>query len=286
MSSAAEKAVKAATATTTTLPGRGPAPTAQSNNGTGYSSELNKMLSANGVTATTDTAPAASTDDPPVLVRTPHYSGSSMTDQPQKISVSTLQKQFYSMNEDQLKKLQKRLYDGGFYDDNVTEKDIAYGAHDDDSFDAYTKALKRAANYLQADNEVSFDEVVDDAAKHRAVNAGKSKTVKEPFLPVISDTQTLKDTVKKVSTIVAGQYLPDSVLDQIWQDYQAQEYNNAATKYQAGQTGNAAVLTEMPAFQDFAASEVREKDPTKAGAQDLASRASVFQKLLDDNRSS
>lgn len=286
MASAAEKAVRASQSTTTTLP---PQAAAQSNplaSAAGVSPELNQKLAALGVTTTGDDTPVANTDDPPVLVRTPHYSGSSMTDQPQKLSLSTMQKQFYNMSEDDVKKLQQRLLDGGFYDSSTTAKDISFGSHDDDTFDAYTKALKRAANYLQADNEVSVDEVIDDAVKHAASNTGKSKAQTQAFLPVISDTESLKDTVKQVSSIVAGQYLPDSVLDQIWQEYQQREYQNQAAKYQADVTGGTAVTTQLPEFKDFAASEVRAQDPTKAGAQDLANRAAVFQKLLDSNRSS
>jgi hypothetical protein len=186
-----------------------------------------------------------------------------------------MEAELYRMSDKELRALQERLERAGL----LTKGQYGKGIPDEETLTAYQTVLTRAANYYKAGNQVTLDEVID--ASIRAYEEDPERGPKrEPFIARLADPMQLKEAVRKVSSIVAGENLPDSVLESIWMQYRAEQYREQRQEYDMRISGTSGSVDQLAPFETYATAKVRAAAPEKAGAQDLAARASEFFELL------
>jgi hypothetical protein len=185
-------------------------------------------------------------------------------------TTNTLSAEFgklYAMNDAGLKRLQNMLFDAGFYG-SAPKGAIRFGTVDEYTEIAYQNALKLSASYLQAGVEKSVEDIAFDRKNHPAAEEPNA------FHAVYMDPEQLKAAVRETASIVAGENLPDNVMDQIWQEYQSRKVANQRAQHE-GQS-----YTDVGSLQDFATAKIGEIAPEKVAAQGLAEKAQEFYSML------
>lgn len=80
-------------------------------------------------------------------------------------TVGDLLEEFWALDDKDLIKLQERLFAGGFYGPEAEAEDIAWGTHDEPSFQAWSLVVQRAARFNAAGRDITTDDVMALAAQ-------------------------------------------------------------------------------------------------------------------------
>ena len=93
--------------------------------------------------------------------------------------VGDLLQEFYELDRQELIELQERLFAGGFYGQDAEVDDVAWGEHDEVSFDAWTLVVLRAARFNAAGRDITTDDVMQMAAESANLSgdAGQERKV-------------------------------------------------------------------------------------------------------------
>lgn len=246
-------------------------------------SEISKIL---GVDLGGGLNPTANPNDPRIMVtKAPSKSPFSTTTKglnPAKYgtykSASQLQQGLFKMSDAELRKLQERLYQGGFYGAQTSRADIDWGNVDETTLAAYNVLLTRAANFGLAGVSVTLDEVLAKAGKGGGGPKGEKK---QPFNPQLADPDDLKLVFRIASTAVLGRAVDDAELEQLAVTYRQRQLEALQTNYDMTSAEQAGQLATVPDPQTYAQNEMWRTRPGEAGARELRGYMDEFVGLLD-----
>jgi len=190
-------------------------------------------------------------------------------------TVGNFKKEYYRKPPGELGQLKRRLWEAGMYDASVNWEDIRQNDYDDDTRDAWGRALGRAAAFYDAGRKLTVDEVIEmarqDAMTEEERLSGKRSTTSGPPRDRLSVRLTHPDDIKteamKVSAKILGRGWSEDQLNRFVATFQSME--RAAQAQQYGATGEAGgTYTAAPDMATAAENEARRQDPVAAGATD------------------
>ncbi len=219
-------------------------------------------------------------DDPVVIVSrtTPNpdqFGPGSPLNVPQRKKMSEALKDFYRLKGNDLVRMQARLFRAGFYPGDVDFDDIDAGNHDEDTYKAYERAVGRAAQFSDAGEDVSLDDILDKPSPKAgaAARAGRERG------PVkLTNPDDIIRGVEKIAREAVGHKLTDAqraAAVTTWQQLERQ-YSSAL---EAGMGGGEVVAP--PEFSTFAEDFAEKADPQGAFRQDAIEGMNEFYDLLD-----
>lgn len=166
---------------------------------------------------------------------------------------------FYRRKGNDLVQLQAQLYRAGFYSGDVALDDIDFGNHDEDSFNAFKRAVGRAANFAQAGESTSLADILKTVSK--PVATGRAGSGGRGSATVLTNPADIVRMVEKIAKDVTGHKLTDDQRQRAVAVWQSQERG-----YAAGVEGGGTVV-KPPDFDTFAENFAKQEDPQGAFRQ-------------------
>lgn len=217
-----------------------------------------------------------------VNLREPWVGGSEGTDEDETDTVGNYKKDYYRRAPGELSTLKRRLWEGGFYDQSIDWEDIRQGDYDDETRDAWHRAVKRAAAFYDSGKKLTVDDVIDMAAEgltdeERASGKHKGSKGRPGLSVVLTHPDDIKTQAMKVSARVLGKGWSEDQLNRFVATFQAMERSAQANEYAAtGQAGG--TFTKAPDIETAVAKEARASDPVAAGATDYVNAYNMILK--------
>lgn len=194
---------------------------------------------------------------------------------PQKKTISDALADFYRKRGGELADLKVKLFQAGFYPGDVELDDIDFEDHDDESFNAYKRAVGRAAAYAEAGEAVSLDEVLAKVRPRAAKDGGKGR---EQGPVTLSHPDDIIRGVEGIARKVMGRKLRPEERGSLVAMWHALEsgYQNAVDAAAPGQ-----LITKPPEFATFAEQQAEQLDPAGASEMRTLGVVNPFFDLLD-----
>ena len=258
-------------------------------------SELNNFLSENGITLEGATASSTevSDDDMPLVIgrrktKKIRVEGKGWIDAPpgdvtpglqtmdeetaETDTVRNARKSLYRKPPGELRDLQRRLWEGGFYDTSLSWEDIRQNDYDMDTEQAWDRAIKRAAAFYDADRELTVDEVIDMARLNQseAEKAGKGRSGgagRAPLTVQLTHPEDIRTAAMKISRNTLGRGWSEDQISRFVATYQSMERAAQTSQYGAAQGGG--TTTREMSLESAVEAEARKGDPVAAGATDM-----------------
>jgi hypothetical protein len=200
-------------------------------------------------------------------------------------TVGNYKKDYYRKAPGELGPLKRRLWEGGFYDASISWEDVRQNDYDEETNQAWARAVKRAAAFYDAGKKLTVDEVIDMAAanmsdEEKASGKRSGSGQGRPGLSVeLTHPDDIKTTAMKVSARTLGKGWSDDQLNRFVATFQAMERSQQANQYAAtGQGGG--TYTGAPNMEAQIEKEARRQDPVAAGATDYVNAYSMIIKAF------
>ena len=205
---------------------------------------------------------------------------------------SELEKQFYSMADEDLPELQRRLWAGGFYPPGANPDEIVLGDRDLYSEKAWQNALTRAGKFLAAGRKLTLDEVIDmganleGAGKARGGGAGGGAGGgRAPLVTELANPEDLKYYAQRTAVATLGRGLKPDELERFVASFHGSQQASQAQAYGAGGSGGpGGTVVGAPSPAAAAESFARQAAPVEAGAHDAVKVFDSMSKLLGGKR--
>lgn len=194
-------------------------------------------------------------------------------------SITEYEKEFYKLPPGELPTLQRRLFEGGFYDQSMEWDDVRVGDHDEYSQKAWKRALERAAALYGADQKQTLDQVIENARGKGAKNGpgGSGGGSKKPPLSVqVSHPDDIRNRAMKISSETLGRGWNADELDRFVETYQQMERAAQASAHGANYAGG--TTTAAPSVDTAVERAARQGNPVAAGGTDVAN---AYKMVLD-----
>lgn len=232
------------------------------------------------------------------------YTGSELV----TASVGEVLKKFYQLSPTTLRRMQALLFAGGFFGDAEID-DIAWGQHDDVSFSAWAGAVARTARLNAAGKDVTYQQVIGDAAWAAGLDpetlgdvleSGDDKSLEDllgglaggegqQIDVMLSDPNALRATMDRAASAVLGrkanaaeQRMFISMIHDVQRSGQIAVQKGEGVEIgtdpaaMAGfddtplQAGDVVTQYTPPAEEADAEAFARQQNPAEAGAHDIA----------------
>lgn len=186
---------------------------------------------------------------------------------------SELEKDLFRMPPEEFRKVQQRLFDGGFFSGDVESDDVRWGDQgDEDTLKAWIKAIDRTERFNLAGKDTSLNEIIDGAKDLKSANEKSSTGSKrQPLVVALSDPDNINKAVEGVARKVLGRKLSEAERERFVAFYHNLETSSQKSEYAAGESGgsftNSGVTEgsiEAKIRQDFS-KEAKRMDATNIG---------------------
>lgn len=187
---------------------------------------------------------------------------------------TTLQR-FGDLSPGELAGLSTALFSAGtFYDDKFYGKNPP-AVSDEDTFNAYKRAVTQAARHHQTVAEV-IQGAIGEQQKRGGVGSGGR--TREPLSIQLTNPTDIHAVGNKIGQTILGRNLNTGELDAITKAFQAQESSSQRAAYNANVGGG--TTTAAPNLSTFAEAQVKAQNPLEAAGHGVASTFDTFLGLL------